>query len=442
MPKIRCISLFQSLRNGDLYDTGTLSHKIAESRQQLDMLRLAFIQEGWEVQTVRLVFNSFENWLLPKDYYLGEGQTCKDDEYNWATIEEVLELGMGNLIYELEKHDIDFCSVGPATTVASVRFIPAIIGCSTRLSTSVQQLNSHVGAPHVDMSLCKAAAQAVKTVAANEGVLGNFRFCIGFNCPYGIPFFPAAFATDSPPGEARTEYRKNISIGLECGDILFLAFHGVRNLADGTANLSTTLHQLIAPLEVIAKETCKKLGIGFYGFDCSLNPGLSIPDSVGGGLEWLLNTIPPPLSIKSKEGNHGQRQFGSFGTLACVSSITSAVKSLQNAGDVTLVGYNGLMLPVMEDFMLSERAAQVPPTFGLRDLLTFSSVCGVGLDTVPIPGDVCIEDLVAIYLETGALAFRLNKPLSCRLLPIPGKIGGEFTDVFSPYLCNTRVFHV
>lgn len=80
--------------------------------------------------------------------------------------------------------------------------------------------------------------------------------------------------------------------------------------------------------------------------------------------------------------------IGEFGTLAAVSAVTSAVKSLASHG-IKLIGYNGLMLPVMEDLILAERASQNPPTFSLRDLLIFSSVCGVGLDTVPVPGAMC-----------------------------------------------------
>ena len=71
--------------------------------------------------------------------------------------------------------------------------------------------------------------------------------------------------------------------------------------------------------------------------------------------------------------------------MAAVSAVTSAVKGLSSDG-IKLIGYNGLMLPVMEDLILADRAAQNPPTFTLRDLLIFSSVCGVGLDTVPVPG--------------------------------------------------------
>ncbi len=98
------------------------------------------------------------------------------------------------------------------------------------------------------------------------------------------------------------------------------------------------------------------------------------------------------------------------------------------------------MLPVMEDLRLAELAAQAAPAYSLRDLLTFSSVCGVGLDTVPIPGTTTVDELAGVYMEVGAMAFRLNKPLSCRLLPMIGKVAGDTTSVESPYLCNTKVF--
>jgi uncharacterized protein len=164
--------------------------------------------------------------------------------------------------------------------------------------------------------------------------------------------------------------------------------------------------------------------------------------------------------------------LGEFGTLAAVSAVTAAVKSLELNG-VKLIGYNGLMLPVMEDLILADRAAQVPPTFTMRDLLMFSSVCGVGLDTIPVPGqslflesqrhfskihflchlpeiydfinfvgDITVEKIAGVYMETAALAFRLNKPLSCRLLVMDGKKAGDMTDFLHSYLHNTRVFAI
>ena len=111
-------------------------------------------------------------------------------------------------------------------------------------------------------------------------------------------------------------------------------------------------------------------------------------------------------------------KFGSYGTLAITSAITSAIKSLSNNDNngksLKLVGYSGLMLPVMEDLVLAERAEE--ELFNVRDLMVFSTVCGVGLDTIPIPGNTSSDDIALIYAETAAIAFRLNKPLSCNFL--------------------------
>jgi hypothetical protein len=35
---------------------------------------------------------------------------------------------------------------------------------------------------------------------------------------------------------------------------------------------------------------------------------------------------------------------------------------------------------------------------------------------------------------------QLNKPLSCRLFPVPGKRAGEMTTFTNPHLCNGVVF--
>jgi hypothetical protein len=42
----------------------------------------------------------------------------------------------------------------------------------------------------------------------------------------------------------------------------------------------------------------------------------------------------------------------------------------------------------------------------------------------------------------GTLAFRLNKPLTVRLFPVPGKKAGEMTEFTSPDLCNCTVFSI
>ena len=52
------------------------------------------------------------------------------------------------------------------------------------------------------------------------------------------------------------------------------------------------------------------------------------------------------------------------------------------------------------------------------------------------------EKLAALLLDVAALAFRLNKPLTARIFPVPGKAAGEMTAFQHPHLCNCRVFDV
>ena len=104
------------------------------------------------------------------------------------------------------------------------------------------------------------------------------------------------------------------------------------------------------------------------------------------------------------------------------------------------------MLPVLEDQRLSE-LAMVNETkknnrIGIQKLLCISSVCGVGVDTVPVSGDVSEKNLSSLMLDVAALAGRWNKQLSCRVFPVPNQNAGEMTVFDSPYLCNSCVFEV
>ena len=100
-------------------------------------------------------------------------------------------------------------------------------------------------------------------------------------------------------------------------------------------------------------------------------------------------------------------------------------------------GYSGLMLPVLEDSVLARRAGERPPS--LHELLLYSAVCGTGLDTVPLPGDITIEELDTIIGDMATLAFKWHKPLSARLLPVKGKGPGEQTEFDDPYLVNATI---
>jgi uncharacterized protein (UPF0210 family) len=104
---------------------------------------------------------------------------------------------------------------------------------------------------------------------------------------------------------------------------------------------------------------------------------------------------------------------------------------------VKQTGYNGLMLPILEDSRLAQRWSE--GLVSLDGLLSYSAVCGTGLDTVPLPGDVSIEQLDMIIGDMATLAFKWHKPLSARLLPVKGKGPGEMTEFDDPFLVNATI---
>ena len=158
------------------------------------------------------------------------------------------------------------------------------------------------------------------------------------------------------------------------------------------------------------------------GIDTSLNPALDHPDgSVADALEQI-DIV---------------QTFGERGSLAIAAEITHALKSLPG---VQNVGYSGLMLPVCEDKRLAELASS--GRMDTTKLLAVSSVCGVGLDTVPVPGDIGVDSLMGLIMDLGSLAHRYDKSLSCRLLLCPGVPQGDETKFNSPYLCACKVFNL
>lgn len=155
----------------------------------------------------------------------------------------------------------------------------------------------------------------------------------------------------------------------------------------------------------------------FTGLDFTLAPFPEAARSLGSALERLTG-----------------QPIGDHGTLAAAAFLADSLERAK----IQHVGFAGLFFPVLEDAVLAARAAE--GRLSIHDLLLYSTVCGSGLDTVPLPGDTSTETLAAILVDVGALALRLNKPLTARLMPIPGKQAGDevrFDDF--PFFAPSRV---
>ncbi|HYW65455.1 MAG TPA: DUF711 family protein, partial [Candidatus Dormibacteraeota bacterium] len=124
---------------------------------------------------------------------------------------------------------------------------------------------------------------------------------------------------------------------------------------------------------------------------------------------------------------------GTSGTLTAVATITSTFKDI----GARKAGYSGLMLPILEDPRLAERWNN--GLLSLDALLSYSAVCGTGLDTIPLPGDTTLDTLSRIIGDVASLSVKWNKPLSARLLPVAGKRAGDQTEFTDPNLLNVTI---
>jgi uncharacterized protein (UPF0210 family) len=237
----------------------------------------------------------------------------------------------------------------------------------------------------------RTATSAILALAnANPDGSANFRFAAVANMPPGSPFFPGGYH-DGPP---------SFSIGLESASLVHDAFDGAPDPGAGESRLRDSMNKEYAPLERVALEVAKDVGFEYLGIDSS--PAPSTKASICTALEALTH-VP----------------FGGASTLQACAAVTAAIKSLS----VRTCGYSGLMLPVLEDTELATRATE--GRYGVRELLLYSSVCGTGLDTVPIAGDTPPERITRILEDVATMSSRLRKPLSARLFPAVGKRAGE-----------------
>jgi len=253
---------------------------------------------------------------------------------------------------------------------------------------------------------CLAAARIIKELSL-RAMMTNFHFAAIAGQPAETPFFPAAF-------HARKQ--DSFGIGTEAAKLVMEATRaaGVPEIESG---LTEVLEAEFRAVESAALSIEKETGWIYEGIDTS--PAPMGENSIGKAVENLTG-----------------QAFGSSGTLHTCAYLTRFIQRIP----VKRAGYCGLMLPVMEDSVLARRAAE--GRFGLYDLLAYSAVCGTGLDVIPLSGDVEIEVLQRLLLDIAALSWKLKKPLSARLIPVPGKKAGEDVRLDSPYLVPTKIFEI
>ena len=396
--RLRTISFFLTLhKNKAQWEDALYSVK-----RDVDLLLPAVQKAGYTLQSIRVITNPFGEYLD-----LTNLQTAKADlQYLTELLNKFNESGIR----------LRF-AIGAARNKEEIALLPELIAAYGDLCNACVNvpLDEH---GVLDNELIEQSVYAVQQIAnITPRGEGNFNFTVNFNCKPFIPYFPAGYHLSHLPN--------SFVIGLETPDLLVEVLKSVPKSPHSQfyadcyrAMLQALQYHVDQVLEMLS--AVKLSGkFEFAGIDSSAAPSKNCS------------------SITKIYELMGLPYFGAAGSVEVSALLTKVFKSIQR---VPLVGFSGLMLAVTEDLGLAEGTQK--QYFDIRALLTYSAVCGIGLDTVPVAGNAKAESIAAIMRDTGTMAFRLNKPLTVRLFPIPNKVAGEISEFESDDLCNCRLLHI
>jgi uncharacterized protein (UPF0210 family) len=293
----------------------------------------------------------------------------------------------------------------PEADLSRLEQIPDLIRATETVFASVLVGRCGQG---LHLEAIQRTARIVREIAHTTDLgFGNLRLTMLANVGPHAPFFPAAYHDGGPPA---------LAIATEAADLAVTAFSEADSLEEARARLVAAVEASAGQMVELILPLVEACGYRFPGIDFTLAPFPEEGRSIAAAVEHL-----------------GVDRVGAAGTLFVTSFLTDCLRR----ADYPRCGFNGLMLPVLEDSILADRSRE--RLFTVNDLLLWSAVCGTGLDTLPLPGSVTEQELAGILLDVAALAQRLDKPLTARLMPIPGAQAGDLTEFDFAYFANARV---
>jgi uncharacterized protein (UPF0210 family) len=381
-PKVRAITAFVRL------DQGQYRQQIADTMTLLNKVKSEFATSGYETETIRITTQPLAELVagMPEGKalaYLGE----LDD----LSAKENFALNIGPAMM----HDTD----DPAT----MHLLEQVLSTLPHINSSAVIADES----GIHWKTIHRTAELVLYVSEHSPhSQGTFNFAAtAMLKPLG-PFYPGSYHTGAG---------HQFSIGYEGAGVVGDVFAKDKGNAEAaTADLTAELTKHAAVAERIGTEVAASSGWQYVGVDPTPAP---------------LGDVSISAAIEAFTG----AKFGSSGTMTAARIITAAVRAVPQRQ----IGYSGLMVPIMEDKLMARRWAE--GTYTIDSLLAYSSVCGTGLDTIPLPGDVSLKQMERIFSDVASLATKWGKPLSARLQPVHGKKAGDRTEFEDPFLFNTTI---
>jgi uncharacterized protein len=380
-PHVRTITAFINL------DRSQYQLQFAETAKFLGYAKTVFESRGYTVETLRIVTQPFPEYT--------KGLSTDDAVRFFKNLDGLADqyhvrLAIGSAY--LAGNDGD----------AQADLLAAILQNTKFIFGSLAVTNDS----GINWSAVNAAARVIKKLSETTNHSeGNFHFAANASVPPYSPFFPGAYHTGAG---------RQFAIGLASAGLLATAAQNAPDLAAARRQILDAFFNAAFDVEDTAQRIDREQGWIYMGID--LSPASSQGASIGAAIEAI-----------------SKQPLGSSGTMTAVGVITSALKDI----GARHTGYSGVMLPVLEDPTLADRWNQ--GHLSLDQLLSYSAVCATGLDTIPLPGDTTVLDLVHIIGDVATLSVKWNKPLSARLLPVAGKRVGDLTEFTDPYLINALI---
>jgi uncharacterized protein (UPF0210 family) len=380
-PKVRSITAFIRL------DPAQYKEQIADALKMMRNAKSRFELAGYDVQTIRVTTQPFPEYTQGKSKQ--EALAFFQELDGLAKKEDIL-IGIGPAL------------MADADDPAEAELLGEALGLTSNLRGSVVV----AGSDGVHWKGVHAAAGVVKYLEDHSDAgLGNFRFTAIANVPAYTPFYPASY---------HQGLGHQFAIALQSANVVAAVMAVQRDPEATRQALISELGLHARAIADLSDKIDRDTGWTYMGLDLSPAPHKEI--SIGSAIA----------------GFTGSR-FGTSGTLTAVGTITSALRDI----NVKKVGFSGVMMPVLEDTRLSQLWGQ--GALSMDQLLAYSSVCGTGLDTIPLPGDVTAPQLERIIGDVAILSVKFTKPLTARLMPAPGTKAGDQTTFDDSNLVNTVI---
>ncbi len=287
---------------------------------------------------------------------------------------------------------------------ALIASIPEALATTERVCASINVATTRAG---INMDAVARMGEIVVATAkrtADRDGIGCAKLVVFCNAVEDNPFMAGAFHGIGEPDCV-------VNVGVSGPGVVANAVEAEPNLDFGAlaSVIKRTAFKITRMGELVGRAASEKLGVPFGIVDLSLAPTPAPGDSVARVLQAM-----------------GLERIGTHGSTAALALLNDAVKKGGAMASSHVGGLSGAFIPVSEDALMIDAAAEGAITFDKLEAMT--CVCSVGLDMIAVPGDTPASTIAAIIADEAAIGMINRKTTAVRLIPAPGKKVGDIVS--------------